>query len=185
MQNIELLDTLTVLENLLLGRHKGDRVAPRLNWMWRSLGVPQHPFLSVQLLHARGYSRNVSIACVAGKSTTRRDSGVTPSDPRDPTLMGNQDALRTSSGAIWLIVGAIFVVICGGLLLALNSLQHPVGFIGAGIVAVLYLAMLVVARVVRHQRARLVTLAVLMLAIAAVGLAFVLVISAAEAAVIA
>lgn len=99
--------------------------------------------------------------------------------------MGNQAALRTSSGAIWLVVGAIFTVLCAGLLIALNSLQHPVGLIGAGIVVALYLAMLVVARVVRPQRARLVTLAVLMLTIAAVGLGFVLVISTAEAALIA
>lgn len=99
--------------------------------------------------------------------------------------MGNQDALRTSSGAIWLVVGAIFTVICGGLLLALNSLQHPVGIVGAVIVGVLYVAMLVVARAVRNRRARLVTLAVLMLSIAVVGLVFVLVISSAEAATIA
>lgn len=99
--------------------------------------------------------------------------------------MGNQPALRTSSGAIWLVVGAMITVLCGGLLLALNSLQHPVGMIGAAIVGVLYLAMLVVAALVRAQRARLVTLAVLLLTIAFVGLGFVLVISAAEAAVVA
>lgn len=105
---------------------------------------------------------------------------MSQSDRSDPTRIGNQPALRTSSGASWLVVGAIFVIICGGLLVALNSLQHPLGLIGAGAILSLYLAMLVTARVVRPRRVRLVTLACLLIAIAVTGLGFVLVINAAE-----
>ncbi|HNP16192.1 MAG TPA: hypothetical protein PKI99_07000, partial [Terrimesophilobacter sp.] len=89
-------------------------------------------------------------------------------------------ALRTSTGRSWLIVGALMMVICGGILLALSSRQPLIGFLGAGIVAVLYALMVLVSLVVRRQRAKLVTLAALLIAMAATALGFVLVISATE-----
>ncbi|MBN9152051.1 MAG: hypothetical protein J0H56_11635 [Micrococcales bacterium] len=99
---------------------------------------------------------------------------------RGGTGIGDQPALRTSTGRSWLIVGALMMVICGGILLALSSRQPLIGFLGAGIVAVLYALMVLVSVVVRRQRVKLVTLAVLLVAMAATALGFVLVISATE-----
>lgn len=96
------------------------------------------------------------------------------------TGIGDQSALRTSTGRSWLIVGALMMVICGGILLALSSRQPLIGYLGAGIVAVLYALMVLVSLVVRRQRAKLVTLAALLIAMAATALGFVLVISATE-----
>ncbi|MBX3311261.1 MAG: hypothetical protein KF739_12645, partial [Cryobacterium sp.] len=67
-----------------------------------------------------------------------------------------------------------------GILLALSSRQPLIGYLGAGIVAVLYALMVLVSLVVRRQRAKLVTLAALLIAMAATALGFVLVISATE-----
>lgn len=99
---------------------------------------------------------------------------------RDPTRMGDQPALRTSSGGIWLLVGGALAVLCIALLLALNTLQPPVGLIGAGVVLVLYVFMVAAVLAIPARRARLVTLAVLMIAIAIVGLVFVLIVNTAE-----
>jgi hypothetical protein len=99
---------------------------------------------------------------------------------RDPTRIGDQPALRTSSGAIWLVVGGALAVLCIALLLALNTLQPPVGLIGAGIVLVLYVFMVAAVLASPARRARLITLATLMIAIAIVGLVFVLLINTAE-----
>ena len=96
---------------------------------------------------------------------------------RDPTRMGDQPALRTSSGGIWLVVGGALAVLCVALLLGLNSLQPPVGLIGAGVVLVLYVFMVAAVLAIPARRARLVTLACLMIAIAIVGLVFVLIIN--------
>lgn len=102
------------------------------------------------------------------------------SDRRDPTRIGDQPALRTSSGAVWLVAGGVLAALCIGLLLALNSLQPPVGLIGAGVVFALYLFMVAAALAIPARHARLVTLACLMIAIAITGLAFVLVINTVE-----
>ncbi len=96
------------------------------------------------------------------------------------TRIGEQPSLRTSSGRSWLIVGALMTVISVGVLFAVTSQQPLIGFLGAGIIAVLFALMVVVSLVVRHLRARLVTLAVLLAAIAATALAFMFVIAAAE-----
>lgn len=99
---------------------------------------------------------------------------------RNDTRIGEQSALRTSTGRSWLIVGALTMVACGGLLLALSSRQPAVGVIGAAVVAALYALMVIVAFAIRNVRARLVTLAVLLAAMAVTALAFVLAITTAE-----
>lgn len=105
---------------------------------------------------------------------------MTKPEPRSDPRISEQPALRTSTGRSWLIVGALMMVICGGVLLALSSRQPLIGILGAGIVAVLYALMVVVSLVVRHVRAKLVTLAVLLAAMAATALGLVLVISVTE-----
>ncbi len=102
------------------------------------------------------------------------------SEHRDPTRIGDQPALRTSSGAVWLIVGGVLAALCIGLLIALDSLQPPVGVIGAGIVLVLYVFMVAAVLAIPRTRIRLLTLAVLMIAMAIAGLVFVLIVNAAE-----
>jgi hypothetical protein len=94
--------------------------------------------------------------------------------------MGDQPALRTSSGTVWLVVGGVLAALCIVLLLALNPLQHPVGLVGAGIVLVLYVFMVVAVLAITDRRARLVTLAILMIGIAIAGLVFVLIINATQ-----
>lgn len=98
----------------------------------------------------------------------------------DPTRMGDQPALRTSSGAIWLIVGGVLAIGSIVLLLALNALQSPLGLVGAGVILVLYVMMLAVTLLIRSTRPRLVTLATLMITIAVVALGFVYAINATE-----
>lgn len=99
---------------------------------------------------------------------------------RDSTRMGDQPALRTSGGAVWLVVGGVLAALCIGLLLALNSLQHPVGLVGAAIVLVLYVFMVAAVLAIPDRRARLLTLACLMIGIAVAGLVFVLIINATQ-----
>ncbi len=101
-------------------------------------------------------------------------------DLHNDTRIGEQPALRTSTGRSWLIVGALMMVISDGLLIALSSRQPLLGFLGAGIVTVLYALMVVVSLLVRHVRVRLVTLAVLLAAMAITALGFVFVITATE-----
>ena len=102
------------------------------------------------------------------------------SERRDPTRIGDQPSLRTSGGAIWLIVGGLLAALATALLLALNSLQPPFGLVGAAVVLVLYIVMVGAVLAIPARRARLVTLAGLMVAIAVVALGFVLAINAAE-----
>jgi hypothetical protein len=85
-------------------------------------------------------------------------------DPRDPTLVRNQPALNTSTGRIWLIMGAVMAVICAGVLLL--QVRNDVGMavVGALVVALLYAAMVVV-RFFTPQPRRLVVLACVFAAI--------------------
>lgn len=103
----------------------------------------------------------------------------------DPTRIRSQPALTTSSGAIWLVVGALFSAVSIAILLTLAT-RPPAGLaIGAAIsVAVLYLGMVIVRLVVpaTRRRSRLAILAVLLLAIAAISLVSVLVLAGSAAA---
>ena len=104
-------------------------------------------------------------------------------DPEhDPTRMSNQPALRTSRGAIWLVVGGIlgaialteFILLLGGATLVL-----PV--VGIIVVAALYLAMVVCALAIPASPARLRVLAGLMIAIALVALVLLAIIASVNA----
>lgn len=67
------------------------------------------------------------------------------------------------------MVGGLLAAIAVGLLIAMGSL-HPFGYWAAGIIALLYAAMLLVQAWVRPQRLRLGVHAALMLTIAALAL---------------
>lgn len=101
-------------------------------------------------------------------------------DFHNDTRIGEQPALRSSTGRSWLIIGALTMVASGGLLVVLSSRQVMTGFIGAGVVAAIYVMMIVAALVIRNVRARLVTLAVLLIGMSFTALGFVLAILAAE-----
>lgn len=105
---------------------------------------------------------------------------MTDPELHSSTRMGEQPALRTSRGRSWLLVGALTVVACGGLLLVLSTRQPMTGFVGAGVIVALYICMVIAAIVIRNLRARLVTLAVLLIAMVMTALGFVLAITAAE-----
>lgn len=92
----------------------------------------------------------------------------------DPTRMVNQPALRTSTGLIWLIIGAIFAA-CSlvpfvALILAEGRRSAGVATVVAALIVLLYLAMVVVRFVRRDRVTRLRTLAALMLTMAAIAL---------------
>lgn len=81
-----------------------------------------------------------------------------PDDRRDPTLVRNQPALRSSTGRVWLVVGAIMAAICVFVLLLQLRNSVPLAVLGAIVVAVLYGAMVLV-RVFLPQPPRLVIVA--------------------------
>ncbi|QPZ38378.1 hypothetical protein [Paramicrobacterium chengjingii] len=96
-------------------------------------------------------------------------------DGEDPTKMANQPALRTSSGAIWLGIGALLVVICLIVLIPLIPLGNPAPLFGAVLIVLLYAAMIVVRFAVHRPVARLRALAALFGLIALIGLLAVLI----------
>lgn len=103
----------------------------------------------------------------------------------DQKPVRNQASLTTSSGRSWLIVGALFTVICGSVLIMLNA-NPPRGLgLGATVAIVLiYLGMIVVRVNVpaTRLRLRLGIMAAGLLSIAAVALVSALVIAWATAA---
>ena len=100
-----------------------------------------------------------------------------PSAPRpDPTRVGDQPALRTASGANWLVWGAVTAVVVAAVMVLMAIRQPAVGWPALGLVVAVYLVMVAVRFAVRSRRARLVTLAVLDLGIVVVGLVAVLVV---------
>lgn len=92
--------------------------------------------------------------------------------------MRNQRALTTSTGGVWLVVGAILCAVCVAVLLlqVRNSVGAAVG--GAVVVAALYAGMVLVRVSVRAGRARLITMAVIFGAMAAWTLVWLIVIGA-------
>lgn len=95
----------------------------------------------------------------------------------DPTLIRNQAALRNSEGTIWLVVGAVFVGVALVVFLPFTGDQPALAWASIAIVAALYVAMIVVRLAVRPRRARLVTLAVLLILVALTGLVCIMLIS--------
>lgn len=91
----------------------------------------------------------------------------------DPTLMRNQPALRTSSGTIWLIMGAALVVISLVPLTLIILAAGPAtgaAMTTAALIVVVYAGMIVVRLTITASVPRLRLLAAGFLAIAAVAL---------------
>lgn len=90
--------------------------------------------------------------------------------PSDPTRMSEQPALRTSRGAIWLVVGGILGAISITVLALLTrGAAGGVAVVGIVIEALLYVAMIVIAIFVSRLRLRLALLAAGMLTMAAIA----------------
>ncbi|MGA0568107.1 hypothetical protein ACO2Q7_12295 [Rathayibacter sp. KR2-224] len=94
----------------------------------------------------------------------RQNDARSPDARRDPTMVRNQPALRTSSGRVWLVVGGVMAAICVAVLLLQVRNSVPMAVLGAVIVAVLYAA-LVAVRFLLPQPPRLVLLACVFAAI--------------------
>ncbi|OII04010.1 hypothetical protein [Curtobacterium sp. MCBA15_008] len=94
----------------------------------------------------------------------------------DPTRVGDQPALRTASGSNWLVWGAVTAVLVAAVMVLMAIRSPGVGWPALVAVVVLFVAMVVVRAAVRPRRARLVTLAVLDLAIVVIGLVATLVV---------
>ena len=89
----------------------------------------------------------------------------------DPSRIGLQPALTTSTGRSWLIVGGLFTVIALAVLLPMTWMPPAGVGLGASItVAVLYIAMVVVRLIVGRGPQRLRLLAGGLIAIALVSL---------------
>lgn len=92
----------------------------------------------------------------------------------DPTLVRSQPALRTSSGAIWIIVASLFTAVCLVPLIGIVASGGAAAAVATttAVVIVLLLAGMVVVRLtVRAGPPRLTVLAVCFLAMAVVALA--------------
>jgi hypothetical protein len=76
----------------------------------------------------------------------------------------SQPALTSSSGRVWLVVGAVLTAICLAVLL-LVSLTNPAAIIGAAVVLALFVVLVVVRIAVRAQSLRLRLLAIVFSAI--------------------
>lgn len=89
----------------------------------------------------------------------------------DPTRVLNQPALRTSNGAVWLVVGALFAALSliplGALALIRQGPSASLATIIAIAVIGLYLIMVVIRFAVQRQVVRLRALMVVFLAMAA------------------
>lgn len=105
-------------------------------------------------------------------------------DPSEPIgtspRVRDQPALTTSSGRAWIVIGGLLTLVSLAVLIPMLLLRPP-GAAGVGIVLVvfLYVAMLVAMRITPGSP-RLLTLAVLMIAIAVVALGTVIVVAIAE-----
>jgi hypothetical protein len=77
----------------------------------------------------------------------------------DPTQVRSQPALTSSTGLIWILLGAVLAAVCIGVLLALVALQPVIAWVGIALVAVLFVAMVVTRFAVRHGRRRLTAMA--------------------------
>lgn len=95
----------------------------------------------------------------------------------DPTRVRNQPALTTSSGSIWIVLGAILTVVCVGVLLALVPLNPAVAWIGLVLAALLFVALVVARFTTSAGRRRLVVMASCFAGIAAVTLICVVILS--------
>jgi len=96
----------------------------------------------------------------------------------DPTAIGEQPALTTSSGTIWLVVAGIFTAIALVELAFMLTFGNPLVVVGLVLVAGQYLGILVTRFITPAGRLRLRIMAGLMLGIAGVSLIVVGVVAA-------
>lgn len=97
---------------------------------------------------------------------------ATQKSTHDPTLMRNQPSLQTSSGAVWLIVGALFTAVCLvplTLIAASGGRSAVAAMATIAVIVVLYAAMVVVRLAVSPPRPRLRIMAACFLTLAAVA----------------
>jgi hypothetical protein len=81
----------------------------------------------------------------------------------DSPNIGDQSALTTSRGRIWLVAGGILALVCVGVLIPLIWMEPPGAAVGGIVgIAVVYAAMILVRLFVRRLRPRLITMATLM-----------------------
>ncbi|SJN36287.1 hypothetical protein FM104_09165 [Microbacterium esteraromaticum] len=100
-----------------------------------------------------------------------------PEKRRDPTRMANQPALTTSSGTIWIVMGAVFVLISAYPLSALLVFERgaafPAAVVTAIVTVVLYVLVVIMRFTVPQGRRRLQLMAgffIAMVALTIVGL---------------
>ncbi|AWB86828.1 hypothetical protein [Mycetocola zhujimingii] len=107
-------------------------------------------------------------------------------DPRnrpedDPTRVRNQPALQTSTGAIWIVTGAIMSAVVIAVLVPMLALNAMIAGVGIGLVVLLFLGLLVARFRIGAGRARLAMMASLFVGIAVVGLLAVFLVSSIQA----
>ena len=90
---------------------------------------------------------------------------------QDPTLIRNQPSLTTSTGRVWLFVGAVFALISIAVLIPMMGMHPPgVALVGICVIVGLYAAMVIARLVIDRQRLRLAVMAGCMGAMALVAL---------------
>lgn len=95
----------------------------------------------------------------------------------DPTKMGDQPSLTTSTGTIWLVVGGIMAAISVVLLLALQQVDSSgVALLGVVLIVLSYLVMVEARLLMRNLHRRLIVLAAFFGIIAVLALVFVVLI---------
>lgn len=113
--------------------------------------------------------------------TRKKETAMFGSSPRsrlgrvreDPTLVRNQPALRTSSGTIWIIVGALFIAVCLIPLVGIVASGMPAAAVAIAtivLMSVLYAAMVAVRFSATPGPLRLQRMAACFLGVAAVAL---------------
>ncbi len=110
-----------------------------------------------------------------GTPYARPPEAGAPLDPAtDPTRMGNQPALTTSSGRSWLVMGALFALACcfplSSLLVISPGRSFPVALTVAIAIGVCYLGMVIARFALPPGRRRLHAMAAGMIAMAAIAL---------------
>lgn len=94
-------------------------------------------------------------------------------EPLDPRRISDQPALRSSSGRIWIVAGAVFLVIIAGVLISLivrGGPAVPYAMTTAVIAVVLYLGLLIARFTVKPGTVRLRIMAAAMIGMAVFSL---------------
>lgn len=97
----------------------------------------------------------------------------TPREPLDPRRIGDQPALQSSSGRIWIGAGAVFLVVIVGVLISIivrGGPAVPFAIATGAIAVVLYLALLIARITLRPGTVRLRVMAAAMIGMAVFSL---------------